>query len=459
MERRRIRSVAAMLAVVIVAQLATVVARQGDHGAPAGVALAPGAEPVVSDLLLSEGRVLRAAVTRDAFSPPAHALYGESGRADPLAGRMLAIGSAFGDAGPIVPTSETPGFRLVELGDRSVAVGHDRSWTWVTWKLPNCTEVCQGYAAGRNLAEGEVVDAARAATVTGATPTVAAAAVPAGLTLLLTARLDLRGFDTPRAQSVSWVWKGASVSFIVVPDAGLALLLRFWVDGGPAEMRGRPGSAGELARVGAGGDLVARAWSEGGRSLFVVSNRLSFDDFDRFVAGLRAAGAGEWEALRSRVLDVSSEALIDQCRGTGGAYTAVGRREGRYRWAVGFRAGLQNQIGSCHVILTPDRSSLSSFGSSRPAPRALSVDTLGLGGATDPVGLFVLGAAPAGTARVRLDVADGRQVDAELAGVGPGPGERYYAAFVEGTVRVRPTAVALNGAGTEIARAAGGAPV
>ncbi len=84
--------------------------------------------------------------------------------------------------------------------------------------------------------------------------------------------------------------------------------------------------------------------------------------------------------------------------------------------------------------------------------------THGVGGATDPVGLFVLGAAPSGTARVRLDVADGRQIDAELAAVGPAPGERYYAAFVEGTVRTRPTVVALNGAGAEIARAAGGAP-
>ena len=440
---------------VLLAQAATLVARRGDD-APAGVALAPGAEPVVSDLLLSEGRVLRAGVTRDAFSPPAHAVYGEAGRADPLTGRMLAIGSAFGNAGAIVPTSETPNFRLVELPTRSVAVGHDRSWTWVTWNLPNCTEVCQGYAAGRNLSEGEVVDAARAATVTGTNPTVAASAVPAGLSLLLTTRLDLKSFDAPRAQSVSWVWEGDVVGFNVVPDAQLALLLRFWVDGGSAEVRGRPGSAGEVARVGYGGDIVARAWSEGGRSLLVVSTRMTFDDFDRFVAGLRVARAGEWETLRNRVLEVTSDALIDQCRGVGGAYTPVGRQEGRYRWAVGFGADPRNLL--CDVILTPERSSLGLSGFPRPAPRAISVTTKGIGGATDPVGLFVAGVAPAGTARVRLDVADGRQVDAELAAVGPAPGERYYAAFVEGTVRVRPTVVALNGAGAEIARAAGGAP-
>ena len=456
MERRRIRSVAALLAIVVVAQAAAVVARQADDGAPARVALAAGAEPVVSDALLSEGRLLRATVTADTFSPPAHALYGESGRADPLTGRMLTIGSAFGDAGAIVPTSESPGFRLVELGDRSVAVGHDRSWAWVTWKLPNCTGVCQGYAAGRNLAEAEVVDAARAATVTGSTPTIAATAVPAGLTLLLTTRLDLKGFDAPRAQSVTWLWEGAIVGFSVVPDARLALLHRFWVDGGPAEVRDRPGSAGEVARVGYGGDIVARAWSEGGRSVLVVSNRLSFDDFDRFLDDLRVATAGEWEALRSRVLDVSGEALIDQCRGAGGSFTAVGRQEGRFRWAVGFGTEPRNLL--CDVIVTPDRSSLGLGGFPRAGPRAVSVTTKTLSGAADPVGLFVAGVAPAGTARVRLDVGDGRQVEAELAATGPAPGERYYAAFVEGTVRARPTVVALNGAGAEVARAAGGAP-
>jgi hypothetical protein len=456
LERRRVRSVAVLLAMVIVGQVVAVVARHGGDAPPAVQALAPGGDPVVSDLLLSEGRMLRATVTRAAFSPPAQALYSEPGRADPLTGRMLAVGSAFGDGPAIVPTSESPGFRLVELGTRSVAVGHDRSWAWVTWKLPNCTDVCQGYVAGRNLSEAEVVEAARTATVDRSAPTVTA--VPAGLTLLVTARLDLPLLDTPSAQSLSWLWQGAGVAVGVIPDARLAALLRFWIDGGPVELRGRAGSAGELARVGYWGDVVARAWSEGGRSIFVISNRLGFDDLDRIVAGFRVAGPGEWEALRNRVLDVSSEALIDQCGGTGGAYTAVGRQEGRYRWAVGFRPGLQNQVGSCHVILTPDRSSLSSVGSPRPAPRALSVATSGIGGATDPVGLFVFGVAPAGTARVRLDVADGRQVDAELAAVGPAPGERYYAAFVEGTVRTRPTVVALNGAGAEVGRAAGGAP-
>ncbi|MDP1804709.1 MAG: hypothetical protein Q8K72_06050, partial [Acidimicrobiales bacterium] len=275
MERRRIRGVAVLLAVTFVAQAVAVVARLGED-VPARVALRPGAEQVVSDVLLSEGRVLRAAVTGDAFSPPAHAVYGESGRADPLSGRMLVIGSAFGDAGPVVPTSETPGFRLVALGDRSAAVGHDRSWAWVTWTLPNCTGFCHGYAAGRNLTEAEVVTAASAATVAGSAPAVAATSVPAGLTLLLTARLDLKGLDAPRAQSVMWLWDGAIVGFGVVPDAGLALLLRFWIDGGPVEVRDRPGAAGEVARVGYAGDMVARAWSEGGRSLLLTANRLSF---------------------------------------------------------------------------------------------------------------------------------------------------------------------------------------
>ena len=456
MQRRRIRSVAALLAMVLVAQAVALVARRGDGPAPAPVTLAPPTDRVVSDPLLSEGRVLRATVTRESFSPPAQALYGEAGRADPLTGRMLAVGSAFGDAGPIVPTSETPGFRLVELGNRGAAVGHDRAWTWVTWALPNCTAVCQGYAAGRNLSEAEVVDAARSATVDRTAPTVTAG--PAGLTNLVTARLDLKGFDAPGAQSVSWLSDGAGVGFVVLADDRLAPLLRFWVDGGGVSIGDAAGSAGELARVGYGGDVVARAWSEAGRSFLVVSDRLPHDELGRFVAGVRPARAGEWEALRARVLDVPSEVLVDQCA-AGGPYAAVGRQEGRFRWAVGFGAGLQNQASACAVLLTPDRSSVSLGGLPRPAPRGVSVSTTGVGGATDPVGVFVAGVAPAGTARVRLDVADGRQIEAELAGAASPAGERHYAAFVEGTVRVRPAVVALNGAGAEMARAGGGAPV
>jgi hypothetical protein len=458
MQRRRIRSVAVLLAMVFTVQVVTVVFWPGDGEAPpAGSPLAQGGTPVVSDELLTEGRVRQATITRETLSPPAHAVYGEPGRADPITGRMLVVGSAFSSTVPVVPTSETAGFRLVELPGRSVAVGHDRAWTWVTWKLPNCTEVCQGYAAGRNLSETEVVDAARAATVDRNAPTVPSP--PAGLSPLVTLRLDLQSFGAPGAQAVSWLWEGVGVGFIVVPDPRLALLLRFWVDGGAAEVRGGAGSDGELARVAFGGDLIARAWSEGGRSLLVVSDRLPHDDLDRFVAGLRAARAGEWEALRSRALDVSSEALVHPCRASGGSYTAVGRLEGGYRWAVGFTPAPQNQVAACHVILTPDRSSLTAAGVPRPAPRTVSVSTVGVSGSTDPAGLFVVGVAPAGTARVRVDVADGRQVDAELAAVGPAPGERYYASFVGGTVRARPTVVALNGAGGELARAAGGAPV
>lgn len=458
MERRRIRSVGVLLAMVLTVQLVTVVFWSDDGDAPpARSALTEGADPVVSDELLGEGRVLQATVMRDTFSPPAHVVYAEPGRPDPLTGRMLVVGSAFSSALPVLPTSESPDFRLVELPNRSVAVGHDRAWTWVTWKLPNCTEVCQGYAAGRNLSEADVVDAARTATADRNAPTVTA--VPAGLRPLVTLRLDLQTLTAPGGQSVSWLWEGTSVGLVMVPDPRLAVLLRFWIDGGPVEVRDGVGSDGELARVAYGRDLIARAWSEGGRSLLVVSDRLPHDDLDRFVAGLRVARPGEWDALRARVLDASTDALVDPCRSSGGSYTAVGRQEGRYRWAVGFAPGLQNQVAACEVILTPDRSSLSAGGVPRPAPRAVSVATVGVGGASDPAGVFVVGVAPAGTARVRLDTADGRQVDAELAAVGPAPGERYYASFVEGVVRARPTVLALNGAGGEIARAAGGAPV
>ncbi|MGI8984598.1 MAG: hypothetical protein ACR2HM_08730 [Acidimicrobiales bacterium] len=462
-ERRRIQGVAVLLAIVVVAQLAAVVSRSRTSTEVDVVAVPAGTEHVVSDLLLAEGRVLRATVTRDSFRPPAHALYGETARDDPLDGRLLAVGSALSDGAPVVPTSETPGFRLVELGSRSVAVGADRAWTWATWKLPDCTGlpaagagVCQGYAAGRNLREGEVIDAARAATVGGDNP--AAGAVPAGLTLLATARLDLRVFDAPGSQLVSWIWKGDPLALRFTPGVELALLMRFWVDGGPVEVRGRRGAVGEIAGVGFGGDLVARAWDEGGRSLVVLTSRLLFEEVDRFVAGLRPAGPGNWDALRARVLDVASGTLVRDCSSTGEPFTVLGRTEERFRWAVGLRTGRPNQFAFCGVVLTPERTSLASAGGPRPAPCALSVATMGAVEATDATGLFVVGVAPQGTALVRLDVAGGHKVDAELAGNGPAPGERYYAGFVEGSVRTRPTVVALDGAGAEIARAAGRAP-
>ena len=55
------------------------------------------------------------------------------------------------------------------------------------------------------------------------------------------------------------------------------------------------------------------------------------------------------------------------------------------------------------------------------------------------------------------DRADGRVTHAELADDGPVPGERYYAAFLEGDPnavrRSAPTVVALDGSGVEIDRA------
>jgi hypothetical protein len=453
----RVRLVGGLLAVVLVGQAFVVTSRLSDE-AVSGEALGPGTERVVSDRLLSEGRVVRATVTRDEFRPPAHALYGEAGRGDPLAGRMLAVGSGFHDNVPVFPTVKTPGFRAVDLGGRKGAVGRDRAWTWVTWDLPDCTDECQGYTVGRNLSEGEVLAAARGATADTSAPAIAAAALPAGMSLLLTERLDLDGFLSPGGQFVSWQDGDRGVVVRVAPDARLAPLLRFWVDGPPTRVRSQTGSAGSVARVGLAGDRYrGRAWSEGGRSLLVLSVGLSSAELDRFVAGLRAAGAGEWEMLRSRVLDISSQMAIAGCDDREQAYTAIGRHEGRYRWAVGLKVGARDQFSTCETIVTPDRRSLSSGGSSRP-PGPLSVSTSGIGGATDPIGLFVMGIAPPGTARVRAEVAGGRTVDAELADTGPRPGERYYAVFVEGDIRRKPTMVATDSGGTELARVVGGAP-
>ena len=448
--------VAALLAVLAVAQAAAVVSRlgEGDY-----VGLRPDTERVVSDALLSEGRVVRATTHPERFRPPAQALYGEAARDDPLEGRMLAVGSGFHDNVPVFPTAKTPGFRTLDLDGRKVAVGRDRAWTWVTWDLPDCTDECQGYTAGRNLSEAAVLAAARGATADLSEPRIAEAALPAGVSLLLTVPLHLDGLVSAGDQFVSWRAGGGGAVLRVARDPRVAIAYRFWVDGGPARVRGQAGAAGSMAGLGegGGGHVQGRAWSEAGRALLVLTSRRSGDEIDRFVRALRTAEAGEWDRLRSRVLDIDSDTMIEDCYTPGEPFTAVGRHEGRYRWAVGFRAGRQSQFAACEIIVTPDRRSHSSGGGPRPAQGALSVSTMGIGGATDPIGLFMMGAAPAGTAAVRVHVPDGRTMDAELADVGPSPGERYYAVFVEGDIRRKPAVVALDRTGAELARVPGGA--
>ena len=457
MRLRPVPSLVALLAVVVVCQMSVLALRLGDRDNTGGGALVLGTGMVVSDALLVDGQVSRATVTSDRYLPPSHSLYGEPGLSDPLAGRLLAVGSAYEDSVPMVPTAKTSGFRAVDLDGRTAALGRDRVWTWVTWDLPDCTDECQGYTVGRNLSEEEVLVAARGASADRTQPAIATAALPDGMTLLLTGGVDLDGFAMRSAQVVSWTSGGGGLIFRVAPDEKLALLVRFWIDGRPTRIRGETGSAGSVAKVGYGGAATTgRAWSEEGRTLVVLGNGLTDREIDRFIAGLRAARAGEWEEVRSRVLDISSEAVMERCYDRGEPFVAVGRREGRYRWAVGFRAGRLNESSFCYILLTPDDRSLGSAGDPRPIPGKLSVGTTGLGGARDPVGLFVTGVAPPGTARVQAIHADGRTIDAELADQGPAPGERWFAAFLQGDIRIKPTIVALDDAGVELDRLAGG---
>lgn len=439
--------VAALLSVVLLGQAAAVTQRIGGGDRVAGGAIGPGPGMVVSDALLSDGRVRRATVTSERYRPPSQALYGEAGLDDPLAGRMLAVGSAFDDAVPAVPTARTAGFRAVDVAGRRAAVGRDRAWTWVTWDLPDCNDECQGYAVGRNLSEPEVLAAARGATADREAPMISADALPPGLGHLVTGGFDLAGFSLRSTQSIYWTSEKGGLTLAVSADGRLAPVLRFWVDGGPTRVRGQVGSAGPMAEVGPGGPYEGRAWTEGGRALLVVSYRLPDRELERFVTGLRSARGGEWEQVRSRVLDVSSESAIEGCYTPDGPMVAVGRRQGRYRWAVGFRVGRRDQFSHCEVVLTSDRNSLGSSGGPRPVAGEVSVTTTGIGGATDPVGLFVMGVAPPGTARVRVETTDGRTVDAEVADKGPVAGERYYATFLEGDSRMELTVVALDGLG------------
>lgn len=407
---------------------------------------------VVSDTLVSEGHVVRALVSSVRYRPPVLALYGQPGVGDPLDGSMLVVGTAFHDAVPVVPTTGTAGFRAADLGGRTVAVGRDRVWTWVTWHLPDCVDECQGFVVGRKLSEDEVLQAARGATADQNRPTVAPDALPRGLEPLVSGGFNLTGFSLAGAQLVDWSSGGGRVVLTVAPDDRLGLIMRFWMDGESVRIRGEVGSSGRTAKLGVGDSLQARAWSESGRALLVVSVRVSADALDRFAADLRGARDGEWEQVRGRTLDVSNESVVRRCSSSDGPLVALGRNEGRYRWVVGFGLGRGDEIVHCQIVLTAERSSLGSSGSPRPVRGGLSAAASGIAGATDPVGLFVMGVSPPGTFRVTAELADGRAIDAELADEGPATGERYYALFVEGDFRAQPTIVALDANGGELSR-------
>ena len=79
------------------------------------------------------------------------------------------------------------------------------------------------------------------------------------------------------------------------------------------------------------------------------------------------------------------------------------------RWTVGFRMGRGNQFAYCEVILTPPAGRTAAARRTASHARNLSVATSGVSGATDPVGLFVIGVAPAGTAPLRVEFADARR--------------------------------------------------
>ncbi len=107
---------------------------------------------------------------------------------------------------------------------------------------------------------------------------------------------------------------------------------------------------------------------------------------------------------------------------------------------------------ACQVILTLGGEHDSfAYGSPPTAPPGqLSLFTATQVG----TGTFSFGAAPPGTARVRVERDDGATVEALLGDVGPRPGERWYAAFVAGpwVPQSESTVVALDAAGRELDR-------
>jgi hypothetical protein len=153
---------------------------------------------------------------------------------------------------------------------------------------------------------------------------------------------------------------------------------------------------------------------------------------------------------------VSSDTVVERCALRGRRLVAVGRREDDYQWGVAFGVGPKD-FSHCNVILAAgDGGSLTAGGGPFPAAGRISVSTFGQG--RDPSGLFVVGIAPPRTERVDAVLPDGRVFDAVLADEGPQPGQRYYAVFLEGEARPKPTLVAFDGSGSELARVRVGAP-
>lgn len=373
------------------------------------------------------------------YRPWLHTLYGEPGRDDPADGRALVVGTAYEDSP--VPHPATGGFRPVTTEDgRTLGVGTDRAWTWAVWSGSGCE--CIAYVAGRELAEAEVVAAARS--VRGEPgqlrPRIAPEGRPAGLEPLVAGPVHpqlVEGLGDSQRTSYRTPVRDEGIDLALTrSDPRLAWLLRFWIDAGRLAVP-IDGEA-PVAAVRYGEGIVSTATADPG-----VADE---EDLFRLLDAVRPAASGEWAGLQERARDEADIAQL--CSGLSPPAAVLEGLVGAVRWGVAF----DEQGGTCDVLLLPGRQfdSLGQSGGGDEEP-GLSVLPLFISGG-DFDGVLITGDAPAGTATVRVEDAGRPPLEALLADRGDRPGERWYAAFLA-TSGIRPlTAVALDAQGRELAR-------
>ncbi|SEO99982.1 hypothetical protein SAMN05660991_02713 [Trujillonella endophytica] len=387
-------------------------------------------DPVPDGLRLEQVGIAPPNTVPQDFEPSRATLYGDPALADTLDGPVLLVGTSSGSAQIGGPGRDVPG-EEVDLGGRTGKVVRDADRTWVVLEGNDFVE----FVVGRGIDEDDLVAAARGADFASATATLAPDAVPAGLEPLVAGGPP----DGPGAGPGEYLsLRGDSAWIAVVAvraDPRLAALWGFWVDDATGTVvRAEPGSVGVLRGTYLGGPAApGRVWAEDG---MVVAAVVTLDGagegealLDQVVENLRVGTAEEFEAMRRLVLDRPPTPDELGCGLDGGFVSGAG---GDRRWAFALApnslAGL-DEWTTCYMEFTNG----SGGGGTIYPPPPVGELVVEVNGSTDlgtGTGYTILGGvAPPGTARVTVTTADGRTLEAQLADVGPRPGERVWGAF------------------------------
>ncbi|MDT0274538.1 hypothetical protein [Blastococcus goldschmidtiae] len=397
-------------------------------------------DPVPDGLMLTElsydppGSYLLYNETSGRYEPSRATLYGNPDLADTLDGPVLLVGTSTGSATIAGPGYEAPGEEVDLGGGRTGRVVPDADRVWVVIEHNDYTE----FVVGRGIDEDELVAAARGADFESGTAALAPDDVPAGLEPLVAGSPQ----DRPGGGSGERMFFQGSASYLSVyavrADPRLAALWGFWIeDASGTEVRGHPGSAGDLQGANVGDpEARGRVWAEDGMVVAVVltmdgdgdreedSDRL----LDQVVDNLRVGTWEEFEALDGEVRTRPPTREEAGCGLDGGFVSGV---EGAIRWAFQLTPGSvagRDEWLTCFVELA------SGGGGSTlvPAPVGeLVVDAMGSSSGAGGIGSTALGGvAPPDTARVTVTTADGRALLAQLADQGPRSGERVWGAYL-----------------------------